>query len=81
MRVMPQAIIRLNGRLSENSANSIPVSFEGEWVRVETLLSRLVDNLPQNTVAFYAINGTRVGAAHLIYDGDVIDVYPHVSGG
>jgi molybdopterin converting factor small subunit len=81
MKSMPQVIVRLNGTLSQKAGNSFLVSFEGERVTLETLLPRLPDNLPENAVAFCAVNGIKVDAKHMVYDGDVIDVYPHVSGG
>jgi len=73
--------LRLNGLLARDNANTYQVAIEGKRARLKTVLSKMAVNLPEKAVAFYAINGKKVMIDSWVDDGDIIDVFPAVTGG
>jgi molybdopterin converting factor small subunit len=78
---MPVAIVQLNGLLSKGTDNTYQVSFEGERVKLKTVLSKMRVEISEKAVAFFAINGTKADKDSWVNDGDIIDVFPIVAGG
>jgi molybdopterin converting factor small subunit len=78
---MPVAIVQLNGLLSKGTDNTYQVSFEGERVKLKTVLSKMRVEISEKAVAFFAINGTKADKDSWVNDGDIIDVFPVVAGG
>jgi molybdopterin converting factor small subunit len=78
---MAVATVRLNGLLSKGINKPFSVSFEGKRVKLETALIKMAVKIPEKSVAFFAINGTKVTKDSWVNDGDVIDVFPVVAGG
>jgi molybdopterin converting factor small subunit len=80
---MAVATVRLNGSLSSysNRKNTLPVSFQGERVKLRKILSQMALHIPEKAVAFLAINGVKAAEGSWVKDGDVIDIFPVVAGG
>ena len=80
---MSAAFVRLNGLLTAdaNIKNTCTVSFRGKKIKLKAVLSRMVWPIPEEAVAFLAINGLKAGEDSFVTNGDIIDVFPVVSGG
>jgi molybdopterin converting factor small subunit len=80
---MAVVTVRLNGSLSSysNKKDNLPVSFEGERVKLSKVLSQMALHIPEKAVAFLAINGVKAAEGSWVKDGDVIDIFPVVAGG
>jgi molybdopterin converting factor small subunit len=73
--------VRLNGLLSKGTNNTYQVSFEGERVKLKTVLSKMRVEITEKAVSFFTINGTKAVKDSWVNDGDIIDVFPIVAGG
>jgi molybdopterin converting factor small subunit len=78
---MAVVTVRLNGLLFKGTSNTYSVSFKGKRVKLETALIKLSYKIPEKSVAFFAINGTKATKDSWVNDGDIIDVFPVVAGG
>ena len=78
---MAEVTVRLNGLLSGRNDKTYAISFEGNRERLESALHRLTFKIPEQSIAFFAINGTKVSKDSWVNDGDIIDVFPVVAGG
>jgi molybdopterin converting factor small subunit len=78
---MLAAIVRLNGLLAKGIKSTYVISFEGKRIKLETALSKIPVEVPKKVVAFVAINGTKAVKDDWVNDGDIIDIFPVVTGG
>jgi molybdopterin converting factor small subunit len=78
---MAMATVRLNGLLSRGIDNTHQVYFDEKRIRLKTVIFRMKLEIPEKSVAFFAINGTKAAQDSWINDGDIIDVFPVVAGG
>jgi molybdopterin converting factor small subunit len=78
---MPIATIRLNGLLSKGINNIQQIYFDEKRIKLKTVISRMAFEVPEKSVAFFAINGTKAIRDSWINDGDIIDIFPVVAGG
>jgi molybdopterin converting factor small subunit len=85
---MSVATVRLNGLLSLDSAvktndkkNTYPMLFKGKRIKLTAVLSKMALYIPREAVAFVAINGIKVTGDSWVMDGDMIDIFPIVTGG
>ena len=78
---MPVAMVRLNGLLARGIDSTYLISFEGKRIKLKTVLSKMTVEVPEKAVAFFAINGTKAVKDNWINDGDIIDIFPVVTGG
>jgi molybdopterin converting factor small subunit len=78
---MPLATVRLHGLLVKNIDNAYPISFERKRIKLKTALSRMPVAVPRKAVAFVAINGARAVKDTWVNDGDIVDIFPVVTGG
>ena len=78
---MSVATIRLNGLLAIGIEGSYPVSFGKKRIKLHTVLSKMTVEAPEKAVAFFAINGTKAVKDDWVNDGDIIDIFPVVTGG
>lgn len=78
---MPIATVRLNGLLAKSIDSTYLISFEGKRIKLETALCKIPVEVPKKAVAFVAINGTKAVKDNWVNDGDIIDIFPVVTGG
>jgi molybdopterin converting factor small subunit len=78
---MPVATVRLRGLLAKGIDSTYPISFEGKRIKLETALSKVPVAIPRKAVAFVAINGTKAVKDAWVNDGDIVDIFPAVTGG
>lgn len=78
---MSVVTVRLNGLLSIDKDKTYPVTFQGERVKLKSVISRITVKIPKKAIAFYAINGKKALNDSWVNDGDIIDVFPVVAGG
>jgi len=78
---VPVAIVRLNGLLARDIDSTYQVSFGGKRIKLKTVLSKMTVEIPEKAVAFFAINRTKAVKDDWINDGDIIDIFPVVTGG
>jgi molybdopterin converting factor small subunit len=80
---MAAATVRVNGSLSSyfDNKSTLLVSFEGKRVKLSEILSQMTVQIPEKALAFFAINGVKAIEGSWVNDGDVIDIFPVVTGG
>jgi len=78
--------VRTYGALSSHSVeegvdkgDGAPVAFPRKRVKVREILARL--HIPEEAVAFVAINGVKCTKDAWVTDGDKIAIFPLVAGG
>jgi molybdopterin converting factor small subunit len=78
--------VRLHGSLSSHCAeegvkgdDGISIMFSQERVRMEEILARL--HIPDEAVAFVAVNGIKSARDTWVTDGDKVSIFPLVAGG
>ena len=78
--------VRLHGSLPSHCAeggadrgDGISVTFPQEKVRTEEVFARL--HIPEEAVAFVAINGVKAAKDAWLADGDKVAIFPFVTGG
>jgi molybdopterin converting factor small subunit len=78
---MPAATVRLHGLLAKGIDSTYPISFEGKRIKLETALSKIPVEVPMKAVAFFAIDGIKAVKDNWVNNGDIIDIFPVVTGG
>lgn len=80
---MSVVTVRLNGLLSSDSKekNIYQVFFKGKRMKLRVALSKMACHVSAESVAFLAINGVKAVQDSWVTDGDLIDIFPVVSGG
>ena len=80
---MSVATVRLNGLFSSDSIinNTYPVLFREKKIKLRVALSKMTLHIPEKSVAFFAINGVKAVKDSWVVDGDIIDIFPVVTGG
>ena len=77
---MSEAKLHLNGLISAGQDNDCTVSFDEPVLTLETLLTIIKAEVPGKAIAFIALNGTKATMDSIITDGDIIDIYPAITG-
>jgi len=78
------AIIKINGFLTRgpnDQQSTLTITFRSKRIRLSTALSKSGLNPIADKVSFFAINGVKCAKNEWVNDGDVIDIFPVVTGG
>jgi hypothetical protein len=80
---MSLATVCLHGLLSSDAKtkNTCTVSFRGKRIKLEMVLSKMTLHIPEKAVAFLTINGVKAEKYDWVKDGDIVDIFPAVTGG